>query len=185
MPDPAAQTASQLRNIEADTGLTVDDFVQRVGHAGLEKHGQIVAFLKSDVGLTHGNANLIAHLVRQARDGGPPSPDDLLAAQYRGGKAALRPILDRLTEIATGLGGDVERVVLKTGVSFRRRKQFALVEAKSAQRVQLGLNLDDDPGDPRVVPMSGMCTHRIDIGGVGDVDEFVTGLIRAAYVRAG
>jgi predicted transport protein len=184
MTDPAAQTATQLRNIETTTGLTVPDFAARVEAAGLEKHGQIVGFLKSELGLTHGNANLIAHLVVQARSGGPAPADELLAAQYPAGKAHLRPILDRVTEIASGLGPDVDRVVLKTGVSFRRRKQFALVEPKSSTRVQLGLNLRHDPDDPRVVRMGGMCTHKVDLGTVGDVDEAIAAVLRTAYDTA-
>jgi predicted transport protein len=185
MSDIAAATATQLRNIEAATGLTVADFTARVDEAGLEKHGQVVAFLKSQLGLTHGNANLIATLVGQARAGGPPPSDELLAAQYQGGKAQLRPILDRVTDIATGLGDDVERVVLKTGVSFRRRKQFALVEPKSSTRVQLGLNLDREPDDPRVVPMGGMCTHKVDLAEVAQVDASIERVVRSAYEAAG
>jgi hypothetical protein len=185
MSDPASATATQLRNIEAATGLTLADFTQRVEAAGIEKHGQVVAFLKSDFGLTYGNANLIATLVGQARAGGPAAPDELLAAQYAGAKAHLRPILDRISALATGLGSDVERVVLKTGVSFRRRRQFALVEAKSSARVQLGLNLAGEPGDPRVVPMGGMCTHKVDLSDPGDVDASLERVLASAYMAAG
>jgi hypothetical protein len=185
MGDPASATATQLRNIEAATGLTLADFTRRVDAAGLEKHGQVVAFLKSDLGMTYGNANLIATLVAQERAGGPLPPDALLEAQYAGGKAHLRPILDRVTALATGFGDDVERVVLKTGVSFRRRKQFALVEAKSSTRVQLGLNLAGDPADARVVPMGGMCTHKVDLGSVDDLDRSLEAVVRDAYEAAG
>jgi hypothetical protein len=142
-------------------------------------------FLKSDLGMTHGNANLIAALATQARAGGPRPPDELLAAQYAGGKAGLRPILDAVTTLATGCGDDVQTVVLKTGVSFRRRKQFALVEARSSTRVQLGLNLTAAPADPRVVPMGGMCTHKVDLTGPSDVDSSLASVIRAAYEAAG
>jgi hypothetical protein len=185
MSDPASATATQLRNIEAATGLSVADFTKRVEAAGLEKHGQIVAFLKSDLGMTHGNANLIATLVGQARSGGPADQDALLAAQYGGGKAHLRPILDRVTTLVTGFGDDVERVVMKTGVSFRRRRQFALVEAKSSTRVQLGLNLDADPADPRVVPMGGMCTHKVDLSDVAALDRSLETVLRDSYDAAG
>jgi hypothetical protein len=185
MSDPASATATQLRNIEAATGLTLADFTKRVEAAGLEKHGQIVAYLKADFGLTYGNANLIATLVGQERDGGPKAPDELLEAQYAGGKAHLRPILDRVTAVATGFGADVDTVVLKTGVSFRRRKQFALVEARSSTRVQLGLNLDALPTDPRVVPMGGMCTHKVDLSEVAQVDESLERVVRDAYEAAG
>jgi hypothetical protein len=185
MSDPASASATQLRNIEAATGMTLADFTARIEGAGLEKHGQVVAYLKAELGMTHGNANLIATLVGQARAGGPPPPEQLLAAQYAGGKAHLRPILDRVSELATSLGPDVTTVVQKTGVSFRRRRQFALVEARSSTRVQLGLNLDRDPTDPRVVPMGGMCTHKVDLADAADLDRSLEAVIRAAYDAAG
>jgi hypothetical protein len=184
MSDPATATETQLRNIEAATGLSRDALFARVEASGLEKHGQVVAFLKSDLGMTYGNANLIATLAAQAQAGGPLPPDELLAAQYAGGKARLRPILDAISTLATGCGDDVETVVHKTGVSFRRRKQFALVEARSSTRVQLGLNLRDAPVDPRIVPMDGMCTHKVDLAGPDEVDASLASAIRAAYEAA-
>jgi hypothetical protein len=97
MTDRATQSATQLRNIEEATGMGVADFANRIDEAGLEKHGQIVSFLKAELGLTHGNANLIAHLVREAREGGPASEEDLLAAQYSGGKAHLKDVFEELS----------------------------------------------------------------------------------------
>lgn len=184
MADPAEQAATQLANIEADTGMTVAQFTDIVTTAGLEKHGAIVSHLKTEHGLTHGNANLMAHTVRERLAGGPPSADALLDAQYTKGKAALRPIYDRLAELALARGDDVQMVVQKTGVSFRRSKQFALVQAPSAKRIQLGLNLDDTPAGNRVKPMSGMCTHTADITSLEDVDDEVEGWLAAAYERA-
>ena len=114
MPDPKAQIATQLRNIEESTGQTVADFAEIVSKAGLEKHGQIVSFLKSHQGLTYGNANLITHMVREAQAGGPVPPRDLLAAQYAVAKNGLLPIHTRLVSIAEEFGDDVETVVQKT-----------------------------------------------------------------------
>jgi len=185
MPDPKEQAATQLRNIERSTGRSVGDFTALVREAGLEKHGQIISLLKSDHGLTHGNANLMAHMVRQSLAGGPASADDLLTAQYSGAKEALLPIYTELASIAQSLGDDIETIVQKTGVSFRRKKQFALVQAPSAKRVQLGLNLDETPSDERIVEMNGMCTHKVDITDVVEVDQTITRWIRKAYDGAG
>ncbi len=185
MASQADATATQLRNIEQASGMKLADFVRAVKASGHAKHGQIVAFLKSEHGLTHGNANLIAHRVRQEMEGGPADSGDLLAAQYAGGKAALRPIYDRLAGIAEGLGGDVQKVIQKTGVSFRRAKQFALVQAPSAKRVQLGLNFKQPPKDKRVAVAGGMCTHKVDIAEAGEVDAKVAAWIKTAYQQAG
>ena len=176
MADPTKQASTQVQNIEAATGMTVADFVTVVSAEGLDKHGKIVAFLKSDHGLTHGNANLIAQLVREQMAGGSPSDEVLIDTQYANGKATLRPIYERLTELALQCGTDVTKVAQKTGVSFRRSKQFALVQAPSAKRVQLSLNLDTTP--------PGMCTHKTNITTIDEVDADVAGWIQAAYLRA-
>ncbi|GAB4559286.1 MAG: hypothetical protein Tsb0020_04970 [Haliangiales bacterium] len=180
-----AQAATQLNNIETATGVKLAAFTKRISDEGLEKHGKIVAFLKATYGLTHGNANLLAHLVRERLAGGPAPADDLLAAQYSGGKAALRPIYEQLAALCQSLGDDVERVVQKTGVSFRRKKQFALVQAPSSKRIQLGVNLDEDPDDERVVPMKGMCSHKLNITDLDAIDDSLASVLRAAYKRAG
>jgi len=182
--DPPAQVATQLRNIESSTGLTVDDFFSLVAVAGLEKHGKIVAFLKSDHGLTHGNANLIAHVVRERMAGGPSTDETLIDAQYAKGKAALRPIYERLAELAVECGPDVTKVAQKTGVSFRRSKQFALIQAPSSKRVQLSLNLDNTPPGGRVEPTTGMCTHRANITHIDEIDDDVAAWISDAYRAA-
>jgi hypothetical protein len=164
--------------------MTVNDFTAAVRDAGLERHGEILAYLKRDLGLSHGNANLIAHVVREEMAGGPPPPGDLLDAQYAGAKAALRPIYDALVATAAELGSDVEIVVQKTGVSLRRRKQFAVVQAASARRVQLGLNLPATPADERVKEVSGMCSHRVDLTALEEVDVSVRAWISEAYAAA-
>ena len=184
MPDPDAALATQLRNIERDTGRTVREWADVIAAASLTRHGEIVAYLKGEYGLTHGNANTLAHRVREQQSGGPVSDTELLDAQFRGAKAALRPIYDEVVLVARALGGDVEVAVKKTGVSLRRRKQFALVEMPSAQRVRLGLNLRDVPPTARLAATTGMCTHQVELTDVDDVDDEVAAWLRAAYDRA-
>lgn len=185
MRDPHAETATQLRNIEQSLGVPIADVVAAVRTAHLDRHGQIVAFLKSDYGLTHGNANALAHAVREQLAGGPASQDDLLTTQYAGAKAALRPVYDQLAEVARSRGDDVSVIIQKTGVAFRRARQFAVVKAASSTRVQLGLNLDATPDDTRVVETTGMCTHQVDLRSAADIDDRLVAWITEAYDRAG
>lgn len=186
MTDPAAAVANQLRNIEQATGRSMADFSREVAARGIDGHARIVAFLKAEHGLSHGNANAVALKVRELAAGGPPAADALLDAQYAGSKAALRPVCERLVAVATGLGPDVEVLVQKTGVALRRRRQFALVQAPSAKRVTLGLNLPDAPADERVVATPGaMCAYRVDLADPAAIDDAVTGWLAAAYERAG
>jgi hypothetical protein len=186
MPDPVAATETQLRNIEAATGMSVAAFAAAVAERGIEGHAKILAFLKTEYGLSHGNANAVALRVRERAAGGPASPDALLDAQYAGSKAALRPVYERLASIAAGLGPDVEILVQKTGVAFRRQRQFAVVQAASATRVALGLNLGGAPGDPRVIATPGaMCAFRVDLSDEASVDAAVASWLAEAHARAG
>jgi type IV secretory pathway TrbL component len=186
MPDPAAASGTQLRNIEAATGMTVEAFAAAVAERGIDGHVKIVAYLKAEHGLSHGNANAVALKVRELAAGGPASSDALLDVQYAGAKAALRPVYERLADIAAGLGPDVGILVQRTGVAFRRRRNFAVVQAASARRVQLGLNLDAAPDDPRVVATPGaMCAFRVDLPDTKSVDEDVVRWLREGYERAG
>jgi hypothetical protein len=186
MPDPTDATATQLRNVEQATGMSMAEFGSVIAGRGIESHTMMVAFLKAEYGLSHGNANAVALRVREMAAGGPAPASALLAAQYAGPRAALRPIGERLTAVATGLGPDSAILVQKTGVALRRRKQFGLIQVPSAKRVSLGLNLIDPSADPRLVATPGaMCAYRVDLSDVADVDEAVVAWLRTAYEQAG
>lgn len=180
--DVATATQTMIDNLPAKTGRSLDQWFGVLDIAGLDKHGKIIAFLKSEHGVSHGFANLIATLYLSR--GQEASGEDLVDAQYAGAKAGLRPLCDRLVAEATALGGDVEVAPKKTGVSLRRSKQFALVEAPSSKRVQLGLNLRGVPPTQRLRAWGGMCSHRVDLASVDDIDDEVLGWLRAAYERA-
>ena len=142
--------------------------------------GQLVAWLKSEYGLSHGNANTLVHTAAERA-----RPDvDPVAEQYAGGKVGLRPIYEALVAAATFLGDDVEVAPRKTCVSLRRGKQFAMLTPATRTRLDLGLNLKGiDPGG-RLRAASGMCTHTIALTSIEDVDDEVRGWLWEAYERA-
>ena len=57
---PEEGMASLIRNLEANTGKSIDAWIATARATGQTKHGQIVAALKKDHGLSHGYANQIA-----------------------------------------------------------------------------------------------------------------------------
>ncbi|HSK32978.1 MAG TPA: DUF4287 domain-containing protein [Propionicimonas sp.] len=181
--DVDAATRTMIDNIPAKTGRTLDEWFSALDAAGLPQHGKAMAFLKGEHGVSHGFANLIVTLHRQR--GTEAGPADLVDAQYAGAKAALRPLYDRLVAAAGALGSDVEIAPKKTGVSLRRARQFALIEAPSRTRIALGLNLRDVEAGGRLLAAGGMCTHRVDLGALEDIDAEVLGWLREAYDRAG
>ena len=180
MSTPEEQTAAMIKNLPTTTGRSLAEWTPIVRASGLEKHGQIVAMLKTDYGLTHGYANLIALAVL---GGGSLGADGaaLVDAQYAGKKAALRPILDRILETVQPFGADLDIAPKKTSVSLRRSKQFALVEPTTATRVDLGINLKGAAATGRLEEAGGMCTHRIRLTSADDVDVEVAAWLRQAY----
>ena len=136
-------TRTQIRNIEARTGRSMDAWLPLSSSSGLVKHGAIVAWLKSEHGFGHGDANLVA--LTALRGPAAPEGDALVDAIYAGPKASLRPFHDRVIALATGFGGDVELAPKQTYVSLRRTKQFGTVGPASGGRLEIGLNLKGIP----------------------------------------
>lgn len=179
----ADATASMIANLAEKTGRALEQWVAIAAESGKTKHGELVAWLKAEHGLGHGYANLIAHTLNKsaadAQDAG-----DLLAAQYAGAKAGLRPIYDALIAAAQGFGADVEAVPKKAYVSLRRSKQFAILQPSTASRFDLGLNLKAAAPVGRLEASgswNAMCSHRVRIASVADVDAEVLSWLRAAY----
>lgn len=182
MATPEEQLATMLANLPEKTGKPLDQWLALVAAQNLEKHGQIVSFLKSDHGVTHGFANLIA---AKALEGGASTEVDLVAAQYSGAKAGLKPLYDTILAYAQGLGGDVEVAPKKASVSLRRKKQFALVTPATKTRIDLGLALKGDPAAGRLEAGDAMCSHRVRLESADDFDDEVRGWMAEAYSRAG
>ena len=99
---------SQIRNIEAQYGRPVDDWVELIRASGRTRHSEIVAMLKGDFGLSHGAANRVA-LVAMDALAAKAERSDPEAVLYAGNKAALLPIHAHLMEsVVRDLGPDVE-----------------------------------------------------------------------------
>jgi hypothetical protein len=154
-----------------------------VKKAGLSRHKEIVTFLKSKHGMTHGYANLVA-LTRLQEESGPQSEDSLAAAQYSGPRAGLRPVYDAILSAVRKFGPDVDVSPKKTYVSLRRSRQFALVQGSTADRIDVGLNLQGQKPQGRLEAagsFNAMCTHRIRVTGRQDVDAGLIGWLKKAY----
>jgi hypothetical protein len=132
--------AAQLRNIETTYGRSIDDWTSLIRASGRSRHGEIVAMLKSEYGLSHGAANRLALVALEAAN--PASVGDPQAALYRDGKQSLLPIHGRLMALVNGLGYDIEIAPKKGYLSLRWRKQFAMIKP-AAHHIDLGLVLAD------------------------------------------
>jgi len=112
---------------------------------------------------------------------------DLVAEQYAGSKATLRPIYDLLVKKVEAFGKDIELSPKKAYVSLRRSKQFGLIQPSTATRVDVGLNLKGVAAKGRLEAsgsFNAMCTHRVRLENSKQVDAELVGWLRQAYDKA-
>ncbi|MET0693843.1 MAG: DUF4287 domain-containing protein [Propionibacteriaceae bacterium] len=173
---------SLIDNLPRNTGRSLEEWFVVLGGTGLEKHTELMNHLKQEHGVSHGFANAIVLHYRDQRS--PAASEDLVAPQYAGAKGALRPIYDAIVEAVSRFGDDVEIAPKRTAVSLRRKKQFAVLEVPSAKRVQVGIQLKGDPTTSRLLAGNAMCSHKVNLTSVDEVDDEVVGWLRAAYERA-
>jgi hypothetical protein len=189
MPDMDKALATQLANIEKRTGKTLAELTAIVQGSGLTKHGELVTMLKTKLGMGHGDANTLVHTA--LKSDGPSaahglSAEAVLDGLYAGPKADLRPIHDKLLTELRKLG-DFEEAPKKTYVSYRRKKQFAMIGPATKTQVEVGLNAKGLKPTSRLqeLPAGGMCNYKVRLGAVSEVDAELTGWITTAYQAAG
>jgi hypothetical protein len=183
---PEEGIQSLYRNLEKNTGKSIDEWAAIARNSGIGKHKQIVEYIKSQHGLTHGYANQIA-LRALAASTNEAESGDPIAEQYAGAKSALKPLYDSLAAAIAAFGGDVEFSPKKAYVSVRRSKQFAIVQPASG-RVDVGLVLKGESATPRLEvagSFNAMVTHRVRISVAQEIDEELLAWLRAAYNAAG
>lgn len=184
---PEASLNTMIANLKENTGKSLDQWVKIAAASKLSKHGEIVSFLKDNQGLTHGYANLVAHsLLKSAAS--DAAPDDLVASQYAGSKASLKPIYDSLIAAISKFGADVELAPKKAYVSVRRAKQFAIIQPSTATRLDVGINLKGAAPTARLEAsgsFNAMVSHRVRLESAHQVDTQLLGWLREAYDAAG
>ena len=167
------------------TGKSLDHWIKVVQDAKIEKHKAIIDFLKSEHGFTYGFANFVAHKSKKS-DAASIDDTDLLTNQYKG-KESLKPIYDKLIEVIDTLGDDITKTPKKTSVSIIRKKQFALIKPATKTRIDLGLKIKGKETTERLEnsgPFGTMCTHRVRLTTVEEVDAELTNWLKEAYEKA-
>lgn len=177
----------QLSNIEKSSGKSIVEWVQIIQNSPLQKHGELVNMLKADYQLGHGNANMLVHHAKQSHAGGAEDQTDWIGEQYAG-KEALKIWYDRIMAFVATLGSDIEIAPKKAYVSLRRKKQFAIIQPSTKTRMDVGLNVKNEPATGIAVAAgswNSMCTHRIKIESEETLGEELNEWIRKAYDAAG
>lgn len=181
--DKAVQT--QLDNIQTKTGKSLEQLHAHIRASGKTKHTEIIAMLKLELALGHGDANALA--LSHKRSAAAPSTDvDPLATIYAGPKAELRPLHDKIMQAVSKFGG-FDVAPKKGYISLRRNKQFAMITPATKTRVEIGLNMKGVKATARLhaLPAGGMCQYKVDLSKVGEVDAELIAWIKQAYDSAG
>lgn len=181
---------SQLRNIETKTGRSIEEWVELIRASGHRRHGEIVPWLKSAHGLTHGNAHRLA-LVSidrlSASDAGSAAGSVTVEdALYPEGRRHLLPVHEALMDVVRGFGDDVEAAPKKGYLSLRRRKQFAMLQP-AANHVDVGVILPGGAEAERLesaATFNALFTNRVRVRSVADIDAELVGWLREAYEAA-
>jgi Domain of unknown function (DUF5655) len=168
--------------LRATTGADVATWSERVRGTGLDSEAQVRSWL-AEQGVTGYPQMLLV----MERFGYPDfltaSADELVDAQYAD-RPALRPVFDEIVSAALGLG-EVHVQARKGYVPLvGPRRTFAVVQASTRTRVDLGLRLDREPGG-RLLPARSVgnrdCAVRMALTSVADVDDEVRALLAEAY----
>ena len=185
MADIDQARASQLRNIEAKTGRSVQALCDEIRESGKIKHGEVRSWAMDRYALGYGDANALAHAAK-AQTSGASDNEDPLGQIYSGKKEHLRAIHNQLITVISSWG-EFEAAPKKAYVAFRRKKQFAMLGPKNASTAELGINLKEDVASSRIVEQKpgGMCQYAVALTEPKDIDQEVLTVLRRAFDAAG
>ena len=178
--DKALQT--MINNMPEKTGKSLEEWKALLKTKSFAKHSEAVNYLKKEHQVTHGFANTIVSLSKEASN----SPDDLVVNQYKG-KEVLKPIYEKLIASVSGFGKDVKITPKKTEVSLDRKKKFATIRPSTKSRIDLGFKLKGKPTTDRLEnsgPFGTMCTHRVRLTDVKQIDKELLEWLKEAYQKA-
>ncbi|MDE1149578.1 MAG: DUF5655 domain-containing protein [Azospirillaceae bacterium] len=189
---PDEMKTAILRNLPAKTGRDAGGWTALIQAAGLTDAKAAARWLKQAHGLGGVTAQVLAaHILGGLYNLGPEQRLDRL---YQG-REGLRPLGDRLTALALGLGPDVSVNVLTTMISFSAALKFAEAKPAGKGRIDLGLALGHAPlSDPhpamvavRTGDPSDRITWRIPLKTADEVTPEVAAWLARAYghVRPG
>jgi predicted transport protein len=177
---------TMLDNLFKNTGKTLEQWIEIVKQQNFAKHGEILKFLKEEYSFTHGFANMVAMKSRGADAGSFENKDELTEKQYKG-KENLKPLYEKLLSEILKFGKDIEVAPKNTYVSLRRKKQFATLNPATKTRFGVGINLKGQKpkGKLEAEKANSMCSHKIKLTDLTEIDKELIEWIRTAYDNAG
>jgi predicted transport protein len=177
--------ATMIENLKGKTGYSLDEWKNIILKQSLTKHGEIVKFLKETHNVTHGYASEIALKVLGSDADSTINTDDLIVSQYKG-KEHLKGIYDKLLAEIQKFEGEFKIDPKKTYVSLKRKKQFIILNPASKTRFEIGFNLKgfEPKGKLEAEKPNGICSHKINLSDINEIDKEVIDWIKMAFKNA-
>ena len=175
-----------LENLKEKTGRSFDEWKALLSTQSFTKHGEILKFLKETHNVTHGYASEIALKVLGTDADSSSDTSEFLVSQYKG-KEYLKAYYDKLLGEIEQFDGTFEIAPKKTYVSLKRKKQFIVLNPASKTRFEIGFNLKgvEPKGKLEAEKPNGICSHKINLADISEIDEEVIGWIKMAFENAG
>jgi hypothetical protein len=173
--------------LERQSGGTVADWNQRIAtEAGADARADEPALRRwlTEQGVTGYPQMLLVWETFGYPDFLLASANELLDAQYAD-RPDLRPIFDAVIAAATSFG-EISIEARKTYVSLvTPRRTFAIVQATTRKRIDVGLRLGDVEPERRLLLAKSLgndsITRRVALESIDDLDDEALGWIRQAY----
>ena len=189
-----AMVQKWIAELKGKTGRNVAEWMKHIRAAGLADEQQCREWLKSQYSFGTNTASWLTE-----RAFGKPmgmaddTPEQYLAAapqyvaeMYAGARQGLKPLHDRLIELAQSVGDGVRICPCKTIVPLYRLHVFAEIKPASNSRIDLGFALQDEPFTARLTDTGGALkknriTHRVAITKLTDIDLQVRRWLKQAF----
>lgn len=183
-----------IAELQENSGRSLYQWIEIVNLEGPKTEKERREWLKAKHRLATNSASWIAERAGGA-GGDMDSPEKYLTVapkyveeQYSGKKEALRPIYEKILQLAASLGADVKACPCRTMVPLYRQHVFAQIKATTNTRVDLGLALTHCKGKlpKRIVDTGGLAkkdriTHRIQLQSPAEIGREVVKWLETAY----
>ena len=181
-----------IDTLKAKSGRTLEEWIELVKKKGPATSRERKEWLKREHGLGTNSAWWIVDHAEGKSDLEEGDPkiylqraSEYVEAMFSGSKAGLRPIYDRLYDLARSIK-DIKISPGKTIVPIYRNHVIAQIKLSTRTRIDFGLALKDTPAKGRLIDTGGRAksdriTHRIEITSVDQIDDTVVRWLRRAY----
>jgi hypothetical protein len=193
-PHPGVAMIRQwLDTLKAKSGRDLDGWTSLLLKQGPAGTKERVQWLKEKHKLGTNSAAWIVNHAEGGNDLEEGDPEKYLAvasayveAMFTGPKAGLRPLYDKLYDLARRAGPDIKISPGKTIVPIYRQHVIAQIKPSTRTRIDFGLALKETPATGRLIDTGGFAkkdriTHRIEITKLEDIDSFVEQWLKTAY----